>query len=276
MNEAIDLEARLLGEGKAERTVNEYVKWAKRLSRWCYLRGLEPATLTPAQLREWIDETVPPGRESRKQAYTACKHLYTMIGRDDAPWEAIRVPHARKGKPNPLPDSAATLLRDTALLVGGRTGTATLGMLYTACRPSEVAEWRWDGIDLDAGLVRFWRIKNRDWHETPIHPTLAAALERFRPAHVEGFLFPGDRGRPSVSATTIWTWVRRVADTAGLEGVTPRRLRATALNRALETTRDIDAVAELAGHSDPATTRLYYVTTSRRRLAATVDALDYD
>lgn len=269
----MDLEERLYGEGLAERTVKEYVKWAKRLARWCTLHGHDLATLDAHLVRCWIDQTVPPGRESRKQAYTACKHLYTMLGRQDAPWEAIRVPAKPKGAPHPLSPREAATMRKAAILHGGREGVAVLGLLYTAARAVEVAGWRWDGIDCDERTIRFWRPKRRDWHTVPLADPLAEAIERFRPAHAEGHMFAGDRGRPHVSATTIWTWTRKVADAAGLEGIHPRRLRATVASEVLEATGDIDAAAQLLGHADPSVTRAYYTTTSMRRLRSAVAAI---
>lgn len=270
----VDLQERLYGEGRAERTVREYVKWARRLARWCVLHDLDLEALEAHHIRAWIDQTVPAGRESRKQAHTACRHLFTMLGRDDRPWEAIVLPRKRKGNPQPLTEPERVRLRDAAILVGGRQGVATLGLLQTAARPSEVAGWRWDGIDWDAGTIRFYRSKVRDWHTVPLRPALAEALERFRGPFAEGFVFVGDRGRPHVTPATIWTWVRKVAEVAGVEDVKPRRLRATAIGRALEATGDIDAAAELAGHSSPDTTRTYYTRTSSRRLLAASAALD--
>lgn len=274
MNTIFDLEQHLRGQGKADRTVKEYVKWGRRLARWCIAHGERLEDLPPHRVRDWIDDTVPPGRESRKQAYTACKHLYTLLGRTDRPWEAIRVPRKRAGDPNPLPDQQATRLCEAALIHGRREGLATLGLLYTAARPSEVAVWRWDGIDWDARTIRFWRTKVRDWHTVPLHPVLYGALERFRPAEPEGYLFVG-AGTPHVCATTIWTWVRKVAVMADVTGATPRRLRATAGCRVANTTRDVQAAARLLGHASLEVTNRYYTTVNDERMGAAVASLDW-
>ena len=271
MNVVIDLERMLLGEGKAQRTVSEYCKWTRRLARWCQLHDLDVRTIEAWQIRAWVDATVPPSRESRKQAATALSHLYRMLGRIDQPHLAIRVPHKRPGKPHPLTEDERIRLRDTAIMMGGRPGLATLGMLQTSCRPSEVAMWRWDGIRTDR--IRFWRTKVRDWHEVPLRPALAEQLERFRPPEAEGYIFAGDKGRPHVHPNTVWEWVRDVGRIAGVDGVNPRRLRATAVTLVLETA-GLDVAAELAGHQDPSVTRNYYAATSWSRLAEGSAALD--
>lgn len=272
MNIIFELEQHLRGQGRADRTVKEYVKWGRRLARWCITHGEDLASLPPHRLRDWIDAKVPPGRESRKQAYTACHHLYEMLGRTDRPWEAIRVPRKRQGDPNPLPDPHVRKLRDTALMHGRREGLATLGLIYTAARPSEVAVWRWDGIDWEQATIRFWRTKTRDWHTVQLHPVLRLALERFCPAEAEGYVFIG-ASRPHVSPTTIWTWVRKVAAVADVDGVTPRRLRATAGCKVANTTRDIQAAARLLGHTSLDTTNRYYTTVNDERMAAAVGSL---
>ena len=274
MNAALDLSHYLVAQGKAERTVNEYVKWARRLARWAELHGLDLATLESHHLRRWIDATVPPGRESRKQAHTAVKHLYRMLGRTDSPELAIRLPRKKKGKPHPLTEPERVALRDAAIMVGGRKGLATLGLLQSCARPSELAAWRWEHIDFEAERLRFYRTKNDDWHEVPLRPALALSLERFRGPWSEGFVFVGNNGREHINPTTVWAWTRQVAEVAGVDDVKPRRLRATAVNRVLDTTESLDVAAAMAGHSDPATTMLYYVETSWRRLASGAEALD--
>lgn len=264
----------LYGQGKARRTVDEYDKWVRRAARWCCQHGVELDTVEGHQLRAW-SETIPESWASRKQARTALCHWCRWVGRDETLADAIRVPRKPAGRPRPLTADRAGTLRDTAIMVGGRRGLATLACLYTAARPSEVAGLRWDGIDADEATIRWWRTKMSDWHTVPLHPVLTAALDRARPRVVEGHIFAGNNGRAHVSPTTVWSWVREVAEVADMAGVTPQRLRATAGSAALEATGDIDAVAELLGHRDPATTRQYYVVTSQRRLRAAVDALDY-
>lgn len=272
MNDALDLEQYLYGLGRAEKTVTNYTGYVRRLARWCTANGLHLATLPAHELRRWVDDTIPPGRESRQQVVSACRHLYTMLGRTDEPWTAIRIPNKRAGNPQPLSVQNAIRLRDAALMVGGREGVATLGLLFTAARPSEVAGWRWDGLDVEAATMTFWRTKVSDWHTVPVDPILIDALDAFGGPWREGHIFPGDRGRPHVTATTVNGWVHRVAAVAGVEA-SPRRLRATWACHALDATGQVDVVAGMLGHADPATTMRYYTITSMRRMreaAATV------
>lgn len=264
----------LYAAGYSDRTVSEYRKWIRRLAAWARDHGLDVATLDAGHLRQWAD-TLPRSWATCKQAHAAARHYYRMVGRLDEPWHAIRVPRKPRPKYRGIEQEAAGQLRDAALMVGGRPGTAVLLLLYTGARAAEVAAMRWDGVD--GGVVRWWRSKTSEWHEVPLHPVLERALDAFReatgaPSH---YLFPGAAGRAHVSAATVWEWVGHVSETAGVGHVTPQQLRATAGTTVLEATNDLDAAAEFLGHRDTTVTRTHYTRTSKRRLDAAVAALDY-
>ena len=72
---------------------------------------------------------------------------------------------------------------------------------YTGGRQQEVAQIRWEQIDLPKGVLTLTRTKNRDTHWLPIHPALRAALERTPKAHRTGFVLPvlAERQRRHIS-----------------------------------------------------------------------------
>lgn len=266
----------LYGLGRADRTVAEYRKWLRRLHHWATERELDLNTLQGHHVRVWADETIPYTWASRKQAKSALNAYYSgMLGRTDDPCTGVRVPRKPHGNPHPLPREQATVLRDTALMAGGREGLATIIGMYGAGRASEIAVGRWDGIDPATNTMRWWRTKTSDWHEVPMHPVLAQTLEHHRPRNAEGYIFVGNNGRPHVTPSTVWTWVRKVGALAGID-VTPQQLRETAAVAVLEATGDIDAAASLLGHRDINVTRQFYTgVTSKARMARAVAALDF-
>ena len=266
LNDYIDL---LRGTGKADKTIDDYTKYVRRMMTWCSEVALDPATLPPHQVRSFADQQITASWSSRKQARTALAHYWRACGRTDRPWEAIRVPRKPPARYTGLTPADAALLRDAAVLYGDRAGLATLCGLYTGARASEIAGFRHEYID--GGTIRWWRTKSGgDWHVMPLHPTLAEHL-----SEGAGPLFRGNNGRDSVSGTTVWSWVRKVAGTVGLE-VTPKQLRSTAGMMVLEATGDLDAAASFLGHRDVNVTRNFYtVATSARRMDAAVASLDY-
>jgi integrase/recombinase XerD len=259
----------LVSRGLAARSITEYTKWVRRAERWCWTQRLDLPTLTPSQVRQFA-QTTPDSWSSRKQVRAALGHYYTYVGRTDTPHEAVPVPRKPGMTTRALTADDAHRLRDAAVLVGGRRGLATLCGLYLAARRSEIAGLTWDGWS--DSQFRFQRTKSHDWHTVPVHPVLAEQLAANRPDAWGPWLFPG-YGRPHVCPGTVWSWIRQVGDLAGVR-VTPHQLRHTALTTALEHTRDLRAVMELAGHRDPSVTA-GYTRLSEQRLAAAVDALDY-
>jgi integrase/recombinase XerD len=259
----------LVSRGLAARSIGEYAKWVRRAERWCWVERLDLPTLTPSQVRQFA-QTTPDSWSSRKQVRAALSHYYTYVGRTDTPHEAVEVPRKPGMTTRALTPEDATRLRDGALLAGGPAGLATLAGLYLAARRAEIAGLRWDGWQ--HGRMRWQRPKSHDWHEVPVHPVLAGELERGKAGAWSPYLFPG-YGRPHVCPGTVWTWVKHVGQVAGVT-VTPHQLRHTALTTALEHTRDLRAVMDLAGHRDPSVTA-GYTRLSERRLHAAVDALAY-
>lgn len=147
----------LAGQGLADRTVAEYAKMIRRLTVYAHALGFDLATIPTHEIRAWAD-TLPPSWSSRKQARAALRRYYRLVGRDDEPWEAVRVPRKPRGRYRGLTPERARTLRDAALLVGGRRGLAVLILLYTAARAGEAAGMRWDG---GRGVVPGPNVKER-------------------------------------------------------------------------------------------------------------------
>lgn len=268
-----DFEDYLRRRGFADRTTYEYLKQLRKLLRWCHQHRLDPEELSPRQVAQWA-ETLPPSWASRKQVHAAMKHFASWRGLPDGYHLAVAVPRKPRRRSRALSDTDAAAVRDTALLVGGRAGMAVILGLYTAARPGEVANMRWDGWA--DGWLRWWRSKVSDYHQVPVHPFLAEQLQRFRDdtAH-SAYLFPGNTGRPHVCTTTIWEWMTHVSKMAGVV-FTPQQLRATALTIVNDATDNLRAAQEFAGHADPEVTAGYTRATDRM-LADAAAAFDgYD
>lgn len=260
----------LRGRGLADNTVRNYTNRARLLVRWCVVMGHNPTRLEPHHVREWAEQIVPRTHSSRKLAESAIRHWCRWQGIEGCD-DAIPVPRAPRRVSRALTRDEAVRLSDAALMVGGHRGVATLCGLYLAARVSEVAALRWDGWS--DGRFRFWRQKNQDWHVVPVHPVLAAELGRYRKGASSYYLFPGTLPRPHVVEATVWSWVRQVGAMADVK-VTTHQLRATALTTALEASRDLRTVQELAGHTKPEQTA-NYIRVDESRLRDVVDGIDY-
>ena len=237
----------------APRSADEYTRWARRLVRWCEQWSTTPAEATVACIATWGD-TLRPSRSTRKNAATATRHLLQWCGRNDGAWRVIYVPPKRHNEPRPLDPDDAALLHEAAIMVGGRKGLAVLIGLHTGARREEIAGMRWDGMDLDRGRIRYRRVKGNPPADMAMHPVIADALGRHPQTAVH--LFPGNNGRPHVAPSTVWTWVVKVGQVAGIT-VTTHELRHTLITEINDLTGNLRIAQHIAGHADPAVTARY-------------------
>jgi integrase len=240
--------------------------------------GVDVDDVGPRELRDYAD-TLPHTRSSRALLRSALGCYWSLTGRHDGPLGAVRVPRQRQMKCRALDEEIAARLAVAARARKDRKGLAVLLGLYSGMRRNEIATLRWG--DIADGWVTIIGKGDRE-REFPLHPYIVEALEgrreEFRRSGSASlrrleYVFPGRAGGPQ-NPTTIWVWVREVAEDAGLGPVPTHVLRHTALATSLDTTGDLRAVQELAGHASPETTA-GYTRATRRRLQAAVDAITY-
>ena len=75
----------------------------------------------------------------------------------------------------------------------------TLVMLggYTGQRKNDCVRLTAEQVDLRAGVIRFWRSKNNNWHEVAIHPALLRRLSPLVKATGKGLLLPNLAALPA-------------------------------------------------------------------------------
>lgn len=264
-----DFSRYLMSRGLADRTVAEYRKYARRWCRWCELAGSDPVRgLQPAHLRAW-GRTLPPGRESRINARSAMGHLLRMLDDDPDLAYSMPVPPRPETECKALSTEDADRVHEAAIMVGGREGLAVLLGLYTSARRVEIARWRWSFIDWDDDLLRWPRAKHGRNVPVAMHPTLRDQLERHRDVMGDhsAYVFPGNFGQPHVRPETINIWVNTIGEAAGVK-LSPHVLRHTCLAEIVDSTKDLRAAQDIAGHHDPSVTSLYTRTNGERRVAA--------
>lgn len=256
-------------QGMADASIRNY---RAMYLRWVdYARGhdRDPHHPDPLTVRAWASQ-LHGSRSLIAQARATIGHLCRACQVADVS-AVIPLPRQPRHQARGLEQDQAARLAATAR-DEGLPGLAVLVGLYTAARRAEIASLCWRRIDLDARRVTLERPKTRDLHTVPLHEVLAGYLaERRVPG--EMWVFPGRHGG-HVSPTTIGAWTDRVAEVAGVSGVTPHRLRHTALTEAYDATRDLRAVQDLAGHVNPAVTARY-TRTSAAALTAAVGAINY-
>jgi len=115
-------------------------------------------------------------------------------------------------------------------------------------------------VQLSAGsmaLLRAWLV-----HRGEEPGALLCPVDRWAKTHIR-----------HVDGSTVWRWVRRCYQRAGLVHLCPHDLRAACLTRIIED-GDVHQAQLHAGHASPNPTRLYD-RTAERRLKATLDGIDF-
>lgn len=164
-------------------------------------------------------------------------------------------------------DATAVGLRDRALLE----------FLYgTGARISEAVELDIDELDLEGRVVTVLG-KGGKQRRIPVGDFAAQALQaylvRARPALVAAASGSSRRVRPAIhrvflnarggalSRQSAFGLLRRAADRAGIEHVSPHSLRHSYATHLLERGADVRVVQELLGHASVTTTQVYTLVT---------------
>jgi integrase/recombinase XerD len=267
-----------LERGLSRNTLEAYRSDLQQFGEFLERRGLDPLTVGPAELNDFVSE-LATGAEGRRpvapatlQRKVAClrsfyRHLRREQTIDHDPARDLRGPRASGRLPKVLtrdevlrllaqPDGRSpAALRDRALLET---------MYACGLRASEAVTLQLAAVDLEGGVVRT-RGKGSKERIVPIGAKAAESLERYlhegRPPLVglsdEPHVFVNLRGAP-LTRQGLYKIVKRHARAAGLEHrMSPHTLRHTFATHLLAGGCDLRSVQEMLGHADIGTTQIY-------------------
>lgn len=263
-----DLWTGLTGAGLSPRTVQLYTRVIWSAEQWFAEQGWKLDRADVAQVVAYA-RTRPQTYSTLGMLRWALDHYWQMVGHPSPPLKAIRVPPAPRSACLALEEDDARILAKAARARRDNLGFAVCLGLYAGLRREEIASLPWAAF-MDNGDLKVVGKGSRT-RRFPLHPVIAElADERTQRGR---WVFSG-RKDGHVCPTTVWVWVRRVAEEAGVPLVRPHRLRHTSLATANDATGDLRAVQDFAGHAKPETTARYTRATSRR-LRAVVESIDY-
>jgi integrase len=267
--EPSNLREALALRGLAPRTVDCYYRVIVDAMGWCEDRGETLAYASPKVITAYVGAR-PQTFSTQKAIRSSFIHYWAIVKRKDPPLGLLSLPPRPRMVCRALEGDEAKNLARVALERNDGPGLAVILGLYQALRREEIATLRWENFD-DRGWLTVTG-KGGLTASIPVRATVTEMLA-LRERH-DDFIFPGQTSGRSVTPTTVWNWVRLVAKEAGLSGVTPHRLRHTALATANDNTGDLRSVQAFARHADPRVTAGYTRATSKR-LTAVVNSIDY-
>lgn len=237
-------------ERLAAMDIQDYVTWGRQ-------QGLKPATLN--RRLAWLKQYAAWGAQQkvvdlegqRRIKAVPIQRKQTLAPRSLVPREARRLLKEVKVRGNPRDEAIISTLLYTGLRVGELV-SLTMGDVALSERKGTIQ-------------VRAEVAKGGKERAVPVPKQAREALQAYLAAHpIEGDdpLFVGRQG--PLSAEGVAAVVAKYAAWSRLEGVTPHVLRHTFAYSYLENnSNDLVALADILGHSDSNTTRIY----TKRRLA---------
>jgi site-specific recombinase XerD len=229
------------------RTVETYGERLDLLRRWAASRSL--LALTTDDLELWLDSR-GYSANTRKLTIAAMHSFYgwavehDLIDRDET--RRLQRPVVRPGRPRPVADDDLSLALAEA---NEQTRVILLLGALAGLRASEMANLRAEDVDLTAGMLEVVDGKGGKARFVPVHDVLASAL-RALPLPTAGYVLVDANGRKLTRAQVL-VRVRRVLDAP------THALRHTAGTMLWKTCHDLLTVAEILGHEDPKTTKVY-------------------
>lgn len=262
-------------KGLARHTLKSYATDLKRLESWAAQSGKSLPNLTRADLRKWIASLSREGLapSSIARAVSAARGFFRFLMMDGhiktQPTEDLDTPQRFAYLPRFLTEDEIDRLfaaPDISTAEGLRDRTM-IELLYAAgLRVSELVGLKQTDIEIHAGLV-LCHGKGSKERRVPIGKSAIhwlrqyAAVKASYGADNSLFLFLY-RGRP-LTRQFAWSMIKRYAEQAGLQNVSPHTLRHSFATHLLQHGADSRSLQALLGHSDISTTQIYTHITDR-------------
>jgi integrase/recombinase XerD len=256
-------------KGLARHTLESYKRDLGRLQTWANTNGKHISELTRSDLRKWIASLSREGLApaSIARAVSAIRGFFKFLMLDghikSHPAEDLDTPQRFSYLPKFLTEDEINRLfaaPDIATEEGIRDRAILEIMYATGLRVSELVTLKQADVDLLAGLVVCHGKGNKE-RRVPLGKSAIHWLQQYS-AVKAGYgkqLFPNVflyRGRP-FTRQLAWSMIKRHAEKAGINDVSPHTLRHSFATHLLQHGADSRSVQALLGHSDISTTQIY-------------------
>jgi integrase/recombinase XerD len=265
-------------KGLSKNSLESYRRDLVRLKALAESAGREPHLLGKAELTQFVMSLTREGLAARSvaRALSAVRGFYRFLLLDGHikadPTADIARPQGGQKLPRFLSQEEMEKLLeapDTTTPEGVRDRTLFELLYATGLRVTELVTLQESNVDVDSGVLHCFG-KGSKQRRIPIGRSAVSWLLRYQAARrlllagrESPRLFVGYLGRP-LSRQNVWATLKRAAEKAGVEGVSPHVLRHSFATHMLEHGADTRSVQAMLGHSDLATTQIYTHVTSER------------
>jgi len=256
-------------KGLARHTLESYERDLARLQTWANTNGKHISELTRSDLRKWIASLSREGLAptSIARAVSATRGFFKFLMLDghikSHPAEDLDTPQRFSYLPKFLTEDEINRLLaapDISKEEGVRDRAILEIMYATGLRVSELVALKQADVDLLAGLVVCHGKGNKE-RRVPLGKSAIHWLQQYsavkagygKQTSPNVFLH---RGRP-FTRQLAWSVIKRHAENAGINDVSPHTLRHSFATHLLQHGADSRSVQALLGHSDISTTQIY-------------------
>ncbi|NNE66313.1 MAG: site-specific tyrosine recombinase XerD [Pyrinomonadaceae bacterium] len=256
--------------GLAKNSLAAYRRDLKRLEQYADEEGLHIADLSRGDLRGFIADLTRAGLapSSIGRIVSAVRGFYKYLLLDGYikkhPAENLETPTKGFYLPRFLTEDEIERLL-SAPDVSSESGLrdrAVLELMYAAgLRVSEAANLVIDDLDLEQGVLTC-KGKGNKQRRVPMGKSAVEWVGRYRTARRKiknaktSKLFVSGLGTP-ITRQTIFDFIKKYAQKAGLEDVSPHTLRHSFATHLMQRGADSRSVQAMLGHADISTTQIY-------------------
>jgi site-specific recombinase XerD len=252
---------------KSGRTREEYRRDLRHYLTWCAEYQMDPFNQKRVQIdafRNWLVENYSNGAVNRHLSVVGGLFKYAMgepelediVLRNPAAL-AKREPVSNISQATGLSFSEAEQLLRGAEAYSPRCSAVVHILLLTGMRVSELVNADIEDLGEERGHKVLTIIRKGGRRQTLVIPPSAwAALMDYLDERTEGPLIVTSTSR-RITRQGIWDMIKRLGRRSGIRQIRTHDLRHTAVTLALESGKSLESVQDMAGHSDPRTTRRY-------------------
>ena len=256
-------------KGLARHSLESYRRDLTKLEAWAIANKQCTLELTRPDLRKWIASLSRDGLapSSVARAVSAVRGFYKFLMLDGHikthPAEDLDTPQRFNYLPNFLTEDEISKLFATPNIAtsDGIRDRAILEVMYASgLRVSEMVNLKQADVDLLAGLLTCHGKGSKE-RRVPLGKSAVHWLQQYfsvkasygKSSYPQVFLH---RGKP-ITRQLAWSIIKRHAEKAGIEKVSPHTLRHSFATHLLQHGADSRSVQALLGHSDISTTQIY-------------------
>jgi site-specific recombinase XerD len=267
-------------ESRSAHTVAAYIRDCGWWAGWCRHHGIDPTAAGPMAADVYATALaaagLTPATTQRRLSAASSWMTYLIRAKaaDHNPFTGVLRPAVdgeSRGARGLSRQQVQAMLEVAATRYGHpRTRSRTTALValavVTLARSATLRALHVDDLGQDSGFDTIDLLaKGGKKLRVPIPGLAKNAVEEYlreRGRH-PGPLLETANGR-AMSASQVFRIVSRVAELAGVTGITPHSLRATGITLLLDEGVPIERIAELAGHADVRTTKAYDRKPGRR------------